>query len=688
MAGGVILLLTFLFSHTAMADTPQVKVMPTPDWVVVQSYDPNDLKGQPTGGPAYLLLSNQRRLEDKDSAYYGHRVMRVDDVSDAEDASQISLTFDPSYQWLAIHYIRVRRGDEVQDRYKADRLKVLQNETDADRLMYNGEVTASYILKDIRPGDIIDYAYTIHGKNPVYFGHIGTDVGLRYSVPIAHRYVRIMMPNDRPIRTRAYAGAAEPKVTVEGGQHVLTWDLHDVPTHSADDDEPVWYESYAGYEISDFRDWPSLGDHYTRYYHAPEKISPALQQVIDSIRTDHKTPVGQARAALRFVQASIRYLGMENGEGAYAPRDPSQVLDQRFGDCKDKTMLLVTILERLGIKALPALVDSRIRKHVRDRLPSAYAFDHVITRMELGGKVYWLDATKDDQIGNLDNLEQAPFEAGLVIDGKASRMETIPLQLADGRLNSDVTETFDLASDPKTVGLSVKTVMWGDSADTFLSRLKRKGAAEIQKGYMNYYAKDHSSIKVAAPMTVKKDVEKGIVTVEEHYSIPDGWDLDDTKKNKSFTAWPTEVRAAMPDVKGNNRTSPRAIGYPHAVRHELVFKLSGKWNMHPKNTDIKDTAFSFSKKESFQKNIYKQIYVFRRDKGSIPVSDIAKSHKDLDKMWDAASVSLSTPVSGATKLVSNKDDTGSLGSPRSWLPWLIVAIAAGFTLVITSRERR
>jgi transglutaminase-like putative cysteine protease len=40
----------------------------------------------------------------------------------------------------------------------------------------------------------------------------------------------------------------------------------------------------------------------------------------------------------------VRYTGVEFGEAAIVPRKPSETLERRFGDCKDKAPLLVAML--------------------------------------------------------------------------------------------------------------------------------------------------------------------------------------------------------------------------------------------------------------------------------------------------------------------------------------------------------
>ena len=60
--------------------------------------------------------------------------------------------------------------------------------------------------------------------------------------------------------------------------------------------------------------------------------------------------------ALQFVQNKIRYVSLSFGSNAYHPHHPDEVLQNRYGDCKDKSLLLLSLLRAAGIQAWPALV--------------------------------------------------------------------------------------------------------------------------------------------------------------------------------------------------------------------------------------------------------------------------------------------------------------------------------------------
>src|SRR5690606_31370017 len=132
-------------------------------------------------------------------------------------------------------------------------------------------------------------------------------------------------------------------------------------------------------------------------------------------------------SAVALVQREVRYLGFEHGIGAYRPHPPDMVFNQRYGDCKDKSLLLVSVLRACGIRAAPALVNSVSGLSLNDQLPRPSLFDHCIVRAELDGKAHWLDPTMSHNGGNADQRYVPDFGYALVlgdeVTGKLERMQ-------------------------------------------------------------------------------------------------------------------------------------------------------------------------------------------------------------------------------------------------------------------------
>ena len=99
----------------------------------------------------------------------------------------------------------------------------------------------------------------------------------------------------------------------------------------------------------------------------------------------------------------MRYLGLEIGVNTHQPHTPAEVYEQLFVDCKDKALLLATILRQENIPAYVALVNTDKRAQLAEMAPSAVAFNHVIVAIERGSGYLYVDPTISSQKGALLN---------------------------------------------------------------------------------------------------------------------------------------------------------------------------------------------------------------------------------------------------------------------------------------------
>ena len=98
-----------------------------------------------------------------------------------------------------------------------------------------------------------------------------------------------------------------------------------------------------------------------------------------------------------LLSQEYRYFGdWRHRNGGFIPRPLDEIHATRYGDCKDLSLSMVAILRSIGIKADIAWT-VRGEPHLRPnrdayQMPLDW-FNHAITRVEVDGKIYWVDPT-------------------------------------------------------------------------------------------------------------------------------------------------------------------------------------------------------------------------------------------------------------------------------------------------------
>ena len=283
----------------------------------------------------------------------------------------------------------------------ANKIQMSQNGLNTQELLFSAEKTALLILDDVRVGDIIDYAYSVEGSSPVMAGRFSDGVEAQSSQPIDRMTTRLLWPAGRRLYVKNHGTDVKYSAARKGDLIEFTWNFAKVPGWAPRNPSAHFSTHPLPWvQLSEFQKWSEVNQlTLALFTNATPLSTDLLRKIAEWKRLP--APEEKALAALRFVQDEIRYLGIETGTSGYIPAAPATVFDRRFGDCKDKTLLLVTILRALGIDAHPTLVNTRLRQSVAEMQPSATVFDHAITQVNLSGMTYWLDATANYERGPL-----------------------------------------------------------------------------------------------------------------------------------------------------------------------------------------------------------------------------------------------------------------------------------------------
>lgn len=176
--------LLLLTSQVLLAQSYQVKVVPVPSWVKPISFEDvqmSDTSG--TSGGYHDLLTDEQVNSISHESYY-HAAQRVISEKGLENISTLNRSFDPSYQNFAVHYINIYRDGRKINQMQMGKFEVMRRETSMDRLIYDGSLTAIFQIQDLQVGDVLEYAWTVKGTNPVFGDRTCRYFYFNYSMPV------------------------------------------------------------------------------------------------------------------------------------------------------------------------------------------------------------------------------------------------------------------------------------------------------------------------------------------------------------------------------------------------------------------------------------------------------------------------------------------------------------------------
>jgi hypothetical protein len=553
-------------------------------------------------GRRYLLVDRQVHVGAANVERYTHLSWQIVNESDLQDSSRIEMNFDPTFETVVIHSVVVRRGDEHFDRLDRSALRVAQREPNLEEELYDGRKSAMLFIRDLRVGDIVDWACTVRGLDPTLDGKYVDTLQVGLSAPVLHMRTRVLLPANRHFDLSLHgpdstAAELRPERHESAAGVELTWERRDVPAYRVEDGAPREYSALPFVQISEFTSWHDVAAWGTRLFRAASApASPIVRDWALAARREHGTASDFIQEATRFVQDAVRYVGIEIGIARRRPSDPAEVLERRYGDCKDKAALLVSILRAGDVEARPALVSTTRGRDLGNFVPSPELFNHVIVRVTTSsGDALWLDPTIALQGGPIDRFRHSLFGSALTLDDATSTLET--LESPDAVENSlSSYDTFVLPDPSLSQADARLTATWtysGLMADVKRVRLKSMPNDDLARHYRSHYENEYPTIHVTGPVEQTDDRDLDVLRVVVHFTIPSFWTRDESRHNWHAPVNAHAIEIALGASPAADRKAPMALPVPFRVQHRTDIRAPFGLMANAEEIRASSTALDF-----------------------------------------------------------------------------------------------
>lgn len=645
-AATALLISTVLFSQSAR---PRVTVEPS--WITKNTIDYNKTSLEKDAGDGLIDISFEEQVLLAEQTTYFRRSKRIISQAGVQNGSEISVSFDPSYEQLIFHNIRIIRGGETINKLQLSNIKTIQQEKELNNFIYNGSLNSVLILEDVRKGDVIEYSYSLKGFNPIFKNRYAEEYSMEFSIPVYDLYYKLIVPAGRKINIKGLNENINPTITSSSSQQVYEWRKTNVLPVHLQDYTPSWYDPYARILVSEYNSWKEVNDWAMGLFPVKKDLSPSLQKKIKEIESQYNNDAERTSAALRFVQDEIRYMGIEMGENSHKPADPSKVFAQRFGDCKEKSYLLCCMLRAMNINAEPVLISTFAKKQLNNLLPAPTDFDHLTVRVKLDNSYYWFDPTIAYQRGNIKNLFYPDYQTGLVVSDSTTALTPIAFHNVNAQ---HVKEYFKVTNMYGGGTLTVTTTSQGNAADATRSDFNNESIQELMNSYQKFYADYYDDIK-ADSLTYRDNDSTGTFITTEYYTIPKFWEFDkgDVKK---FSFSPFIIASILKRPKEKDRKMPFRISFPAKYKEEVIVNLPENWKVTEGEMHLKNSCYSYNCKFYA---MYNNVYLdadYENYKDHVTGNEAPAYFKDLNSYDEYANFDLTYGTEG---LVSNGSHTSA-----------------------------
>ncbi len=571
----------------------QIRTEPPPLWSTV--LDVND-KFSPdvkniSGGYYVILQAYQDHIPSK--TLNVQRAVRAFNTAGVESISDVEITFDPGYQKLVFHRLSIIRNGKFSDQHGLLSISFANLEERSDERIYDGRQTASIHLKDVRINDIIYLHYSIIGQNPVFENHYGGEYWLYAGDSIDRLHVSVISPLPDSLHYKLFNTANQPSVYIRHNMQYHTWDLYNL-SPVKHEYYPSWFNPYPMVSLSSFSSWDEVRQWVEPLFQNSGPPSNELQEWLNNIKDQYPSLTDQITAVTRWVQNEVRYLGLEFHINSHKPADPNKTFINRYGDCKDKSFLLHTMLEYLGVESYPILINTYAKHQLNDYLPSAYSFNHCVLGVSLDSASIYIDPTINYQGGKINDLYFPDYTYGLAVHPSASGLQKL---VTHNHSSITMHEIFRVPFKTGGGTLSVITEYKGHAADYQRAEFQYQAVSEIQKSYVEYYEHLYDEVKSIEDLAFSDDSIQNIFTVEETYFIGHLWiPTDSTIQGSPLNLF---VKGSLlpdylPSIPSEDYKGPLEISHPFNLEHKITVHLPEKWNFKLQGITLSNEVLDFS----------------------------------------------------------------------------------------------
>ena len=626
----------FLFSSVAFAQ--KFNVEKEADWVKIVNIPAKSLiKKYDISLGYYLTLADCQLNLDK-NASYSHDVINVVSYSGITKASQLTVTYDTSYQQLKIHHLYIWRNGEKNDRTSDLSFKVLNNEYNLHNGIYMGLITAYCNLNDIRKDDLIDFAYTLVGKNPIFKNEKYLFVPLETTNPIDLYSIRILYSKEKDYEYRC-TGCDSSSIIASstiGNYRQLEISLLNVKAIKLEENMPSWVIPYKYFSLSSFKTWKEVNNWAQDVFAL--KNEPDFKDVFKEIFTGKETMDEKINKTINYVQDDIRYMGIESGIGSIKPFPPDQVVKQRFGDCKDKSLLLVSLLKKIGIKqSYPVLVNTFMKQNIDKFYPSNEVFNHCIVKFELNDTTYWVDPTLTQQGGDYKNLSIADFKKVLVIGEPSDTLSRMSIRNVNSSI--DITDEYTMKSFTDPASLVIKSVRTGFEADIRRIMSEQRSAEEYSKFVTDDLKRYYPTVNKTDDMLLNDDITNNVFLTTYKYEVDGFWQDGDKISDKKLAGYwifkfePNTLYSELNITACIKRKFEYALRFPSNLNYKVIFHFPKDLLVQDRFTKHDNKAFYFEEKiEQLSSNSFQVSYSYKTKSQSIKVDDYEKICEEKNKI--------------------------------------------------------
>jgi hypothetical protein len=282
---------------------------------------------------------------------------------------------------------------------------------------YSDYKKLTFSMPGVTAGCVIDYKYIKKEKKPVIPGKFAGRFHFQTYNPILLSRRTVITPDDMDLNYLLVNPLKDvqqsPTVTRRGGKKIYLWEYRDIPQILDEYYKPPVEEIAFNILVTTMGSWEEFFRWWREQIEGKVAPDEAIKEKVAELTRDLSTTREKTEAIFDYMKREIRYVSVDLGKSGYEPEPAPEVFENKYGDCKDQSTLLISMLKAAGIPAHYVLIPTHNMGNLIKEFPYPFQFDHCIVAAGKEEGRQFLDPTAEYH--RFDYLPEDDQDRGVLI---------------------------------------------------------------------------------------------------------------------------------------------------------------------------------------------------------------------------------------------------------------------------------
>lgn len=545
--------------------------------------------------------------------------------------SEVRIFYNSAYETLSVESAKTIKANGEIDELKSESILDVKA---VESLMYTESRYKQFSMPSIEDGCVIDYTTVKTGKNL----HLSKDFWNTFIIEkaIPQNEIRIIFSIPKTSKITYKFSKENPVLKISKDESedkyskTYSFVIKDIPPLVPEPNSPSVQELATRLIVTSIPSWDAVWKWYKTLSDSARDSDDKLKSLVAEIVKDKNSDDEKAKAIYDWVSKNIRYVGLELGKHGYQPHKATSIFENKYGDCKDKATLLLSMLDAAGVKGGSiVLIPTNIMAQVDTTMPTLDQFNHAIATININGVRYWLDATGGETaFGDIPVSDQG--RTVFVIGDDKGEFITIPVQPPEKNL-VDSDSKLVLAQNGTITG-NDKIKYTGAFAETFRHIYKYESSLAQKQALENVLNKFIPAAKLENYNITGFDTLAEVIIYERQYSAKEYASVAD---DLLIIGVPLQKIGLQENVSTASRIHPLILGQTMIRKGNIELKIPDGYSVRnfPREVILKNKFGEYQEKYEVEGNdILRCNNMFRLEKTQIEPSEYQEFKAFIDEI--------------------------------------------------------